>query len=159
MVVAVRRVVTGHGDTGRAKVSIDEIAGRTSTLRPGADAALIWTTRGFPVSNEGAADAANVEVGTALENGTVFRVIDYAPGVTPRRHRTESIDYGVVIAGEIWMELDDGEEILLRAGDVLVQRGTIHNWVNRSAAVCRIAFVLIAAAPVLGSGGHLAAEG
>ena len=98
-------------------------------------------------------------MGTALPNGTVFRVIDYAPGVTPRRHRTHSIDYAVVMSGEIWMELEAREEVLLRAGDVLVQRGTVHNWINRSDAICRIAFVLIAAAPIVAEGGALRAEG
>jgi quercetin dioxygenase-like cupin family protein len=159
MTVRVRRIVTGHDRAGRARVVIDEIASRTSMLRQGAEAALIWTSQGFPIANEGDSDEAQRRVGTALENGTVFRVIDYAPGVTPRRHRTQSIDYAVVISGEIWMELDAGEEVLLKAGDVLVQRGTIHNWINRSDAVCRIAFVLIAAASVTSETGPLAAEG
>jgi quercetin dioxygenase-like cupin family protein len=78
----------------------------------------------------------------------VFRVIEYAPGVTPRNHRTDSIDYAVVLSGEIDMELDD-QLVHLGAGDVLVQRGTIHNWVNRSNAPCVIAFVLIDAKPIL----------
>ena len=159
MTVAVRRIVTGHDAQGRACMKIDDAATATSTLRPGAEAALIWTTQGFPVSNEGDVDAAARMVGTALENGTIFRVIDYAPGVAPRRHRTESIDYAVVVSGEIWMELDAGEAVLLRAGDLLVQRGTIHNWINRSEAVCRIVFVLIAAAPVEIASRALSAEG
>jgi quercetin dioxygenase-like cupin family protein len=159
MTCLVRRVVTGHDRDGRAKVIIDEIATQTSTLRQGANAALVWTTEGLPISNEGDADESLRRVGTALEEGTVFRVIDYSPGVSPRMHRTESIDYAVVISGEIWMEFDDGEEVLLKAGDVLVQRGTIHNWINRSDEVCRIAFVLIAAAPVAGRNGYLRAEG
>jgi quercetin dioxygenase-like cupin family protein len=159
MTVPVRRVITGHDRAGRAHVVVDQLASRTSMLRPGANAALIWTTEGFPATNDLAEDGAQRSVGTALDNGTVFRVIDYAPGVTPRRHRTHSIDYGVVISGEIWMQLDEGEEVLLRAGDVLVQRGTIHNWVNRSNGVCRIAFVLIAAAPVAFERGLLPAEG
>jgi quercetin dioxygenase-like cupin family protein len=157
--VSVRRVVTGHDEAGRAVVSIDEITSAISSLRQGADAALVWTTQGFPVSNEGDADGAQRTIGTALENGTVFRVIDYAPGVTPRRHRTQSVDYAVVISGEIWMELDAGEEVRLQAGDVLVQRGTIHNWINRSNSICRIAFVLIAATPISRGEGYLPAEG
>lgn len=76
----------------------------------------------------------------------MFRVIEYAPGVIPRNHRTDSIDYAVILKGEIEMELDD-ECVRLRAGDVLVQRGTIHNWVNRSNETCIIAFVLIDALP------------
>jgi quercetin dioxygenase-like cupin family protein len=73
--------------------------------------------------------------------------VSFAPGVAARNHRTDSIDYATVIAGEIDMELD-GESVRLRAGDVLVQRGTIHNWVNKGTAPCVIAFVLIAAKSV-----------
>ena len=159
MTCLVRRVVTGHDKTGKARVIIDGLASNTMTLRQGANAALVWTTEGLPISNEGDADESLRRVGTAIEEGTVFRVIDYAPGVTPRMHRTESIDYAVVMSGEISMELDDGDEVLLRAGDVLVQRGTIHNWINRGEETCRIAFVLIAAAPVAVKDGHLRAEG
>ena len=159
MTCLVRRVVTGHDKNGRARVIIDGTATNTTTLRQGANATLVWTTEGLPISNEGDADESQRQVGTAAEEGTVFRVIDYAPGVAPRMHRTESIDYAVVVSGEIWMELDDGEEVLLRAGDVLVQRGTIHNWINRGDTICRIAFVLIAARPVVGKKGYLRAEG
>lgn len=159
MTCLVRRVVTGHDGNGKARVIIDSTATNTTTLRQGANAALVWTTEGLPISNEGDADESQRRVGTAVEEGTVFRVIDYAPGVTPRMHRTESIDYAVVMSGEIWMELDDREEVLLRAGDVLVQRGTIHNWINRGDTTCRIAFVLIAAAPLAIRDGQLRAKG
>ena len=82
-----------------------------------------------------------------MNNGTVFRVVEFAPGVAPRNHRTDSIDYAVVMSGEIDMELD-GSVVHLQAGDVLVQRGTIHNWVNRGTWPCVIAFILIDAKPV-----------
>src|ERR1041384_2230281 len=98
------------------------------------------------------------EVATTDQNGTVFRIVEYAPGVAPRNHRTESIDYAVVLAGEIDMELE-GETVRLRAGDVLVQRGTVHNWVNRGTAPCVIAFVLVAAKPVERNGRKLNAVG
>jgi quercetin dioxygenase-like cupin family protein len=58
-------------------------------------------------------------------------------------HITRSIDYAVVISGEIDLELDDGLKVTVRAGDVIVQRQTIHNWENRGAEPCRIAFILI----------------
>lgn len=64
------------------------------------------------------------------------------PGRHPLMHRTQSIDYGIVLEGEIVLVLDD-QEVTLRAGDVVVQRGTIHAWNNRSDAPCRIAFILI----------------
>ena len=79
-----------------------------------------------------------------IKNGSVFRVIEFEPGVAPRNHRTDSIDYAVVMSGEIDMEMDD-TVVHLKAGDVLVQRGTIHNWVNNGTAPCVIAFVLIGA--------------
>jgi quercetin dioxygenase-like cupin family protein len=159
MQVAVRRVVTGHDPLGRAVVVRDEIAPRTIEFRKGCDTALIWTTEGFPADNGDSEDPSLRDIGTSVADGTVFRVIDFAPGGAPRRHRTESIDYAIVISGEIWMELEVGDEVLLRAGDVLVQRGTVHNWINRSSEVCRIAFVLIAARAVQTNDGSLAAHG
>jgi quercetin dioxygenase-like cupin family protein len=110
------------------------------------------------VINEGDDDLGLRKTGTTLENGTVFRVVRYEPGVVPRRHRTDSVDYAVVIAGEIDMELD-GQTVTLKAGDVLVQRGTVHNWVNRSNDVAIVAFVLVSAKPVTVGGKTLAAVG
>ncbi len=78
--------------------------------------------------------------------GAVFRLVEYMPGVAPRDHRTDTIDYAVVMSGEIEMNLDGGS-VHLRQGDVLVQRGTIHNWVNNGTEPCVIAFILIAAKP------------
>jgi len=158
MTLKIRRVVTGHDVSGRAVVKIDEIAKNVSSRRLGASSTVIWSTDTFPVLNEGDDDLGQRKTGTTLENGTVFRVVRYEPGVTPRRHRTDSVDYAVIIAGEIDMELD-GETVTLKAGDVLVQRGTIHNWVNRSKDVAIVAFVLVAAKPVTAGGKTLAAVG
>src|ERR671919_154908 len=77
--------------------------------------------------------------------------LEFAPGLAPRNHRMDSIDYIVVMSGEIDMELD-GTTVHLRAGDVLVQRGTIHNWVNRGTEPCVLAVILIAAKPVEAGG-------
>jgi quercetin dioxygenase-like cupin family protein len=159
MSLSVRRVVTGHDQQGRAIVAIDEIATNVVQARPGAQAAVIWTTEGFPVDNDGNADTSTRKVGTTLANGSVFRVVSFGPGVAPRNHRTDSIDYAVVLSGEIDMELDDGKSVHLKAGDVMVQRGTIHNWVNRGATPCVIAFTLIAAKPVTAGGKTLNAMG
>ena len=158
MSLSIRRVVTGHDKNGRAIVAIDETAKNVAATRPGAHAAVIWTSEGFPVDNDGGADTSGRKVGTTLENGTVFRVVSFGPGVAPRNHRTDSIDYAVVISGEIDMELDD-TSVHLKAGDVLVQRGTIHNWVNKGTAPCVIAFVLVAAKPVTTDGKILNAVG
>jgi quercetin dioxygenase-like cupin family protein len=154
----IRRVVTSHDDRGKAIVAIDEVSRDVVSFRPGATIANIWSTAGFPVDNNDLKDTAKDITGTTRAGGTVFRVIEYAPGVTPRNHRTDSIDYAVVLSGEIDMELDD-QVVTLRAGDVLVQRGTVHNWVNRGTAPCVIAFVLIDAKPVQHDGKPLPAHG
>jgi quercetin dioxygenase-like cupin family protein len=158
MSLNIRRVITGHDASGRAIVKIDEVAGNVLSRRPGQSSAVIWSTDSFPAMNEGNEDQGLRKTGTTLESGTVFRVVRYEPGVTPRRHRTDSVDYAVVISGEIDMELD-GETVTLKAGDVLVQRGTIHNWVNRSNAPAIIAFALVAAKPVTAGGKTLTAIG
>ena len=147
MALRLRRVVTGHDANGKAVVKIDEVSQNLSTGRPGRSACVVWTTETFPVDNTGDADEGVRQVGTTLKNGTVFRVIEFSPGVAPRNHRTDSIDYAVVMSGEIDMELDD-TVVHLKAGDVLVQRGTIHNWVNRGTEPCVMAFILIDAKPV-----------
>jgi quercetin dioxygenase-like cupin family protein len=159
MSLTVRRVVTGHDENGRAIVSIDEMSKNVVQTRPGAHAAVIWTSEGFPVDNDGSADTSGRKIGiSAIDNGTVFRVVSFGPGVTPRNHRTDTIDYATVISGEIDMELD-GTSVHLKAGDVLVQRGTIHNWVNNGTVPCVIAFALIAAKPVTVGGKVLKAHG
>jgi quercetin dioxygenase-like cupin family protein len=112
----------------------------------------------LPVDNTGGEEAGLRQSGTTLDNGTVFRILELAPGASPRNHRTDSIDYAVVMSGEIDMELD-GSTVHLKAGDVLVQRGTIHNWVNRGTVPCVIAFVLISAKPVEVGGKVLHAQG
>ena len=126
MPLQVRRVITGHDANGQAIVMIDEIAKNVFSGRPGANATNVWTTQGFPVNNDGTSDEGQRKAGTTLENGTIFRIIEFAPGLAARNHRTDSIDYIVVIKGEIDMELDDSV-VHLKAGDVMVQRGTIHN--------------------------------
>ena len=159
MSLQIRRVVTGHSADGRAKVKIDEIANNVISNRPGASSCVVWSTKGFPVDNDGFQDPTSGSFKTTVEGGTVFRIVRYAPGVTPRNHRTDSIDYAVVISGEIEMHLDDNVVVKLKAGDVLVQRGTIHNWVNRGTEACVIAFVLVSAKPVTAAGKPLNAVG
>jgi len=151
MSLKIRRVVTGHDDDGKAVVLIDEICRNVISRRERHHSCVVWSTASFPVNNSGNEDESARPVGAPPPEGTVFRIIEYGPGVAPRKHRTSTIDYAVVISGEIDMELDDGV-VHLKAGDVIVQRGTIHNWVNRGSAPCVIAFVLIAAHPVTRGG-------
>jgi quercetin dioxygenase-like cupin family protein len=155
----IRRVVTGHDAEGRAKIQIDEIARNVIDRRPGYQSCVIWSTEAFPADNEDPTDAAERPVPTSLPNGTVFRIGRFEPGVAPRVHRTESLDYAVVMSGEIDMELEQGEEVRLKAGDVLVQRGTIHNWIVRGTEPCVIAFVLTSAKRLNAASGSLAGFG
>ena len=158
MSLNIRRVVTGHDDQGRAKVLIDERVKNVTSQRPGALYSVIWSSEGFPVDNDGNADPSGKKIGTTIPNGTVFRIVSFGPGVAPRNHRTDSIDYAVVMSGEIDMDLD-GTTVHLKAGDVLVQRGTIHNWINKGTEPCVIAFTLVSARSVSAGGKTLTARG
>jgi len=158
MTLKVRRVITGHKPNGKATVLTDEIATNVRDSRPGASAAVIWTTEGFPINNDTDEERNDRAKGTYIDNGVVFRVISFAPGVTPRNHRTDTTDFGVVISGEIDMPLDD-EVVHLKAGDVFVQRGTIHNWINKGTVPCVIAFTLVSAKSVTAGGKVLQAQG
>ncbi len=131
-----RRVVTDHDAQGRSIVAVDETCNNVISRRPGHQSCVAWT---------GA-------------DGTIFRIVEYQPGVAPRRHRTETIDYAVVISGEIDMQLDDST-VQLRAGDVLVQQATMHDWINRGTVPCIIAFVLVPAKPAVRDGKVLGAVG
>jgi hypothetical protein len=158
MALRVRRVITGHDANGKAVVKIDEVAKHLFEGRPGATVCNVWTTEGFPVDNDGSEDAGLRKAGTTIQNGTIFRILEFAPGLAPRNHRTDSIDYIVCMSGEIDMELDD-TVVHLEAGDVMVQRGTIHNWINRGTQVCKLAVILIAAKSVEAGGKVLPAVG
>jgi quercetin dioxygenase-like cupin family protein len=113
----------------------------------------------FPVDNDGFNDPTAGSFKTTVEGGGVFCIVRHEPGVNRRNHCTDSIDYAVVMSGAIEMELDNGVVEKLKAGDVLVQRGTIHNWVNRGTDVCVIGFVLISSKPVTRAGKPLTAVG
>ena len=132
----IRRVITDHDSAGRSIVAIDERCSNIISRRPGHQSCVAWTG----------------------DDGTIFRIVEYRPGVAPRRHRTETVDYAVVLSGEIDMQLDDST-VHLRAGDVLVQQGTMHDWVNRGTVPCVIAFVLVPAKPVERDGKVLHAVG
>lgn len=149
----IRRVVTGHDENGKAKVIIDGIAGNE---RAGSAAGqyntLMWCTDAMPCDmpiGEDAEDMGGRKLGTYPPvNGTRFMIADYPPGNIPRMHRTETIDYIIVLDGEIEMELDDKEVVTIRQGDVMIQRGTYHAWRNVSDRPCRMAFVLVDAKPL-----------
>jgi quercetin dioxygenase-like cupin family protein len=147
MALQVRRVVTGHDAEGRAVVAIDEAVTNVTSKRAGLEGCVVWATGRVPADNLDPADGARLTEGVTLPNGAVFRVVQYAPGAVGGMHRTRTLDYGVVMSGALVLELDDGAEVELRAGDVLVQRGTIHRWINRAEEPCTVAFVLLDASP------------
>ena len=147
----VRRVVTGHDNNFVAKVLIDAPATNAKRPSPGTVSTLIWSTDAtpgkLPVGTQIVDDGARI-LGTAPpKNGSRFAVIDFPPGNHPHMHRTDTIDYVVVLEGEIDMDMDDST-VTLKQGDVMVQRGTNHAWANRSGARARVAFVLIDAEPI-----------
>ena len=158
MTLTIRRVVTGHDATGRAIVKIDEVAKNATSGRPGAQGLVVWSTNSMPADNTDESDGGQRKVATSHDSGTVFRILQLDPGVAPRNHRTDSIDYAVVLSGEVDMVLD-GTTVHLKAGDALVQRGTIHDWVNPGTVPCVIAFVLVAAKSVTVGGKTLPAQG
>lgn len=143
----IRRVVTGHDGEGKAIVSIDAVATNRKYVDKAAST-LVWLTDRSPCDVLSAEDTGLRQTGTAPPpQGTRFCVIEFLPGNKPHGlHRTDTIDYVICISGEIDMDLDDST-VTLRAGDVMVQRGTNHAWVNRKAAPARLAFVLIDGEP------------
>ena len=139
----VRRVVTAQDASGRAVLLFDSAAPNVKLRASGLVSTLLWVTDESPARLTRDSDRAAREIGIpppAL--GSIFRIVDFPPGTNGEMHRTNSIDYAVVLEGEIDMLLDDSE-VHLKAGDVLVQQATNHGWMNRGAANCRIAFVLI----------------
>ena len=173
----VRRVVTGHNAAGKSVFIIDAPSPHVfSRTKGSAVVHEVWETAATPADNRGSADA--IARGARLpppKNGSVFRVIEYPPDSerlgaiareqgmpddsgraeatdrnNPRHagfHKTATIDYAIVLSGEIYAMMDEGE-VLLKTGDVLVQRGTNHAWSNRTNETAVVAFVLIDAEPV-----------
>ena len=171
MAGGVRRVVTTHDKTGKAVVLFDG-ENPHKVVRPVGDlvSRVIWRTDTAPAVMDTHTDPVPAQKGIAPPPaGSVFRIVDFPPmapelekldvnhmahqvgGHVPSRyrapthpfmHRTQSVDYAIVMSGEIDMLLDDST-VHLKSGDVVVQQGTNHAWVNRGKEVCRIAFVLL----------------
>ena len=137
----IRRVVTDNDGEGKSYVKWDSepkgIPGRQGFLN-----FPMWATKKLPAEFT-EEDPNSWEIGTTIAGGSVFRLARYEPEVAERWHRTDSVDYAIVVSGEMWMQLDK-EEVHLKAGDVVIQRGTIHNWVNRGEKPCLMLYVLIA---------------
>jgi len=140
-----RRVVTGHDDRG---VSVFAGDGPVPVVRTAPDGALfceVWSTDAMPAPiGAGIASDPTVAALTVppTPGGTKIRINEFPAGVVSPMHRTQSVDYGIVLDGEVVLVLDDSETTL-RPGDVVVQRGTAHRWENRTEWTARMAFILI----------------
>jgi mannose-6-phosphate isomerase-like protein (cupin superfamily) len=176
MIWRVRRVLTGHDAEGRSTFLADGIAPNMKEMPsfPGLALTDLWETSGAPATNAGDGDAADRPI--RLEpprNGTILRIVEFPPDATrpkdsdgsagfkaigaghaqdrhsadPMMHKTSTVDYIIVLKGEIYAVMETGEK-LLRAGDILVQRGTNHSWSVRGAEPCIVAAVLVSAQPV-----------
>jgi naringenin degradation protein FdeH len=168
-------VVTGHNEEGKSVIISDDPSPHVLALPGVEDFALtnLWVTDGSPADNAGRADAA-CRVLEPPPGGTIFRIVEFPPDKGlgthfdrkavfdamsaggamdpdasrhPGMHKTATVDYAIVLSGEIYAVMDEGET-LLRAGDTLVQRGTNHAWSNRSERPCLVAFILVSASPV-----------
>lgn len=171
MIWRVRRVLTGHDRDGSSTIIADGLAPNMKEMPsfPGLALTDLWETTSAPADNDGHADAAARPI--HLEpprNGTLFRIVEFPPdssrpsgsdghegfkaigaahaqdkhSADPMMHKTSTVDYIVVLKGEIYAILDKGET-LLRPGDVFVQRGTNHSWSVRGNEPCIIAVVLV----------------
>ena len=148
----IRRVVTGHDAAGKAIVASDSVIAPEKIPHGDAFFAKLWTTATSPASCDDPADGAQRPSGLTLPGGTVLRFVEMQPGGRSPMHRTSSVDYGILLEGEVDLELDGGKRVHLKPGDVVVQRGTIHAWVNDSAEPARVAFILIDATPATVNG-------
>jgi quercetin dioxygenase-like cupin family protein len=148
----VQRVVTGHDADGRAIFKSEDVT--PTRMIPSGDASflLLWTTPTVPADNNDETDGRLRDAGLTLNRGSVIRIVDMLPGKQSPMHRTNSIDYGIVMSGEIELELDDGQVTTVREGGIIVQRGTNHLWRNVTDTPCRIGFILIEAPAYLHDG-------
>ena len=162
MALQIRRVVTGHDANGKAIVASDErMNGVSAPARPYISRCEIWSTDKMPVDNSEAAVAVQKKGFVVRHNyvgsgqGTVVRITEFAPGAPKFMHRTETVDYAILLSGECDLELDDGKTVHLTQGDIVVQRGTMHAWVNNGSAPAVFAFILIDADPAKAGGQEL----
>ena len=173
---SIRRVVTGHDANGKSVIVRDDSPPSFLEVEsmPGFAVFDLWETTTSPADNRGDEDAADRPVHLEpVPTGTIFRVICFPPDSAwksrsdsgkafetvggshardesssdPMMHKTASVDYAVVLSGEIWAVLEE-DETCLRAGDVLVQRGTNHSWSVRGDEPAYVAFILVGARPV-----------
>jgi quercetin dioxygenase-like cupin family protein len=158
MIPRPKRVVTGHNNKGKGIIEVVDQGKWTEVQEGKALWNVMWSTTTFPI--DGAKDNAlerekeEKVLSLSLPNGTVLRMVDRAPRTQSAMHRSQTVDYGVVLEGEMEMLMDSGESVILRPGDVCIQRGTLHQWRNNTSQWNRMLFVLMDAEP-LDIGGKL----
>ena len=147
----IHRFVTGHNTDGKAIATVQDVPVWTHLGNKTRGYNVLYTTQEFPAVLDDDKDIKahdellqSGKLGLVTPNGTVLRIVDFAPGKPAAMHRTQSLDYGIVLEGEIVMVLDSGEEHRMKRGDVAIQRATFHAWKNESQTEwCRMAFVLM----------------
>ena len=146
---SIRRIVTGHDPNGKAVIFIDGPALKHNFPDSHICATHLWVSDETPADLLSAEDAGARVRGTAPPpGGTAFAIVEIQPGNSlPPLHRTDTIDYVICMAGEVHMRLDDSS-VSMKAGDVMIQRGTNHAWVNRGSVPVRLAFVLVDGKPM-----------
>jgi quercetin dioxygenase-like cupin family protein len=159
MTLEVRRIVTGHDEFGRGIVVSDEkLTAVSRGLGPNISGYEIWSTNSMPVDNSMEAEAAQRAGFVKKYNyvgsgqGTTVRIVEWAPGHAIFPHRTETMDYSIVLSGEIDVEFDSGQVATMKQGDIIVMRGVTHTWKNKSTLPAVTAFILIDAAPFVAGG-------
>lgn len=161
MALNVRRVVTGHDASGESVVKTDELVPAAPRGIAGITGCEMWSTDQMPIDNSPAAETAQRAgfvkhgnyVGTG--GGTTFRIDELLPGNARFTHRTETIDYCIQLSGEVDCELETGEVVHLKAGDVFINRGGLHTWVNNGTVPAVGAAVMVDAKPVEVNGKEL----
>jgi quercetin dioxygenase-like cupin family protein len=152
----IRRIVTTHDANGKAIIGMDSLIESKPGLKDkNVQNAPLWVTDTAPASNTTPGDPIEGKMQLSPPpNGSVFRMLELPPNTPALMHRTETLDYVLMMEGECDMILDDGKEVHMNQGDVMIQRGTWHGWANRSSKTCRIAFVLVDAVKLGAIGGH-----
>ena len=156
MAKKVRRVVTGYDASGKSVVKTDELLPGVSRGIAGITGWELWSTDQMPVDNSAAADAAQRAgfvkhlipnyVGTG--GGTLLRIDEIAPGAARFTHRTETVDFCIQLSGELDCELEGGEVVHLKPGDIFINRGGLHTWVNNGSVPSLGAAVMVDAKPI-----------
>ena len=139
----IRRIVTGHDASGRSLVAADSlIDSQPGKMQAAISIANLWLNT-LPPALDGADPTQSDFPMLPSHGGAVFRILELMPGTAPHMHKTETIDYIVVLAGTLSMLLDDGTELAMKPHDVMIQRATVHGWANRGSEPCRFATVVI----------------